>query len=42
MKNKHQDNAPATTTVAHRHTRALNSGGKLVICKEHQTFEVIR
>jgi len=40
-KNRHQDNAPATTAVGHRHTRALNNGGKMKICKKHQTSEVI-
>jgi len=25
----------------HRHTRALNNGGKMNICKTYQTFEVI-
>jgi len=41
--NKHQDDAPATAAISHRHRRtgALNNGGKMKICKKHQTFEVI-
>jgi len=35
------DNAPETTAIRHGHTGALNSGGKMTICKKHQTFEVI-
>jgi len=43
VQNRHQDNAPATTAIGHRHhhTGALNNGGKMKICKKHQTFEVI-
>jgi len=42
--NKHQDDAPATAAISHRHRRtgALNNGGKMKICKKHQTFEVIK
>jgi len=40
-KNRHQDNAGATTVIGHRYTRALNSGGKMKICKKLQTFELI-
>jgi len=40
-KNKHRNNAPATTAVGHGHTGALHSGGKMKICKKHQIFEVI-
>jgi len=40
-KNKHQDNAPATTAIGHRHARGLNNGGKIKICKRHQIFEVM-
>jgi len=40
--NRHQDNAPATTAIDHHHTRGLNNGAKLKICKKHQTFHVIK
>jgi len=36
--NRHQDNARATTAIGHRHTRALNNGGEMTICKKQQTF----
>jgi len=29
---RHQDNAPTTTAIDHRHTRALNNGRKMTIC----------
>jgi len=29
------------TAIGHRHTRALNSGDQMKICKKHQTFEAI-
>jgi len=32
------NNALATAAIGHRHTRALNSGGIMRICKKHQTF----
>jgi len=43
VKNRHQDNAPATTAIGrrHRHTSELNNGGKMKISKKHQTFEII-
>jgi len=41
VENRHQDNAPATTAIGHRRTRALNDGGNRKICKRHQTSEVI-
>ena len=35
------NNAPAvaSTAAGHRHIGALNSGGKMMICKKHQTFK---
>jgi len=29
------------TANGHRHTKALNNGGKMKICEKHQTFELI-
>ena len=36
--NRHQDNVRATTAIGHRHTRELNNGGEMKICKKQQTF----
>jgi len=33
IKHKHCNNAPTNTTVGYHHTGALNSGGKVKICK---------
>jgi len=41
VQHKHPTNASATTTVGHRHTGTLHSGGKIKICKTHQAFEMI-
>jgi len=41
LNNKHRNNAPAATAIGHHRIRALNSGGKMKICKNHQVFKVI-
>ena len=41
MRHIHQNNAPTITAVSHCHTRTLNNGEKMKICKKHQSFEVI-